>query len=459
MPVEPADEPEDVDEPEDEAAVRGVFAEDEASRRSLVPEAAGRSLWLAAGWTGVGAVVVCATLAIVAVAVCWLPVSGSSGHSKSAIHAGLLTFLAALHGGITVDGTRAAFLPLGMMIIVGLTAWRAGSGLADAANSLGEDDPVRLALAGAAQAASFMLACLAAVPFAALGTSNAPFVGVGLASILLFAGTGGVAFVRSSALAGVVAARLPSLTVPILRAALAGVGVYLGLGAMLVAGSLVAHAGRVEAFAREIGGGWGNVPVLLLGVLTAPNAAIAGAAYLAGPGFAVGAGATTSAVTTTHGVLPAFPVLAAMPQGHGASTVVWWLVGLTPLAAGVATARLAGRAATWGARLRDAGAAAIAAGAAMFLLSWQGGGSIGGGRLQTVGASPWRVGLFVTVEVAVVAVAALGVVFAAQRLRRGATPGSAAPSEGSAAPGEPGRLVMVAAAEPDDPDADGELAG
>ena len=42
-----------------------------------------------------------------AVAVCWLPVSGTSGHPKSAIHAGLLTFLASVHGGITVDGTAA----------------------------------------------------------------------------------------------------------------------------------------------------------------------------------------------------------------------------------------------------------------------------------------------------------------------------------------------------------------
>jgi hypothetical protein len=73
-------------------------------RRSVVPEAAGRSLWLAAIWTGVGAAAVCATLAIVAVAICWLPVSGASGHSISAVRAGLLTFLAALHGGVTVDG-------------------------------------------------------------------------------------------------------------------------------------------------------------------------------------------------------------------------------------------------------------------------------------------------------------------------------------------------------------------
>jgi Family of unknown function (DUF6350) len=433
--------------------------EDEAARRRVVPEAAGRSMWLAAAWTGVGAAVVCATLAIVAVAVCWLPVSGTSGHSKSAIHAGLLTFLAALHGGVTVDGTEAAFLPLGMMIIVGLTAWRAGSGLADAANSLGEDDPVRLALAGAAQAASFMLTCLVAVPFAALGTSTAPFVRVSLASILLFAVTGGVAFVRSSALAGVFAERMPPSVAPVLRAAVAGVSGYLGIGALLVAGSLAVHAGRFEALSRLIGGGWAGVPVLLLGVLAAPNAVIAAAAYLSGPGFAVGAGTTTSALATTHGVLPAFPILAAMPQGHGANGVLWSLIALTPLGAGLAVARLAGRAATWLARLRTAGAAAAAAGAIMFVLAWQGGGSIGSGRLQTVGASPWRVGLFVTVEVAVVAAAAIGVAFALSRLRGRGTRAGSATGETSGVPDGPAQLVMVASREAAEPDEDGELAG
>jgi hypothetical protein len=394
-----------------------VDHEDDAARRSVVPEAAGRSLWLAAVWTGVGAAAVCATLAIVAVAVCWLPVSGPSGHARSAIHAGLLTFLAALHGGITVDGTSAAFLPLGLMVIVGSTAWRAGSGLADAANSLDEGDPVRLGLAGAAQAVSFMIACLVAVPFAALGTSRAPFLGVGLAALVLFAITGGVAFVRSSALAEVVAARAPAFAGPVLRAAAAGVACYLGIGALLVAGSLVTHAGRVEALSQQVGGGWGSVPILLLGVLAAPNAVIAGGAYLAGPGFAVGAGGTASAVSTAHGVLPAFPLLGAMPVGHGAIGPVWWLIALTPLAAGVGLARLAGRAEGWRARLGTAVAAAGTAGVVMFLLAWQGGGGIGGGRLHTVGASPWRLGLFVAVELTVVASAALGLAFLGQRLR------------------------------------------
>lgn len=407
-------------------------------------------MWLAAIWTGVGAAAVCATLAIVAVAVLWLPVSGTSGHSHSAIRAGLLTFLAALHGGITVDGAAAAFLPLGMTIIVGLTAWRAGSGLADAANSLDETAPARLGLAGAAQAVSFMIVCLVPVPFAALGTSSAPFLGVGVASLLLFTVTGGVAFVRSSALADLVAQWAPSVAGPILRAAAAGVAAYLGFGALLVLGSLVTHASRVEALSHQVGGGWGGFPILLLGLLAAPNAVIAGAAYLAGPGFAVGSGGSASAVTTAHGVLPAFPLLGAMPQGHGATGPVWWLIVLTPFGAGLALARLAARAEGWLSRLGIAAAAAGTAGAMMVLLAWQGGGGIGSGRLHTVGASPWRLGLFVAVELAAVAGVALGLAFLAQRL------GSAYEDVESVAPRAARRLAVMADEDEDDHDGDSE---
>ncbi len=427
--------------------------DDEAARRSVVPEAAGRSLWLAAGWTGVGAAVVCATVAIVAVAVCWLPVSGTSAHPKSAIHAGLLTFLAALHGGITVDGTAAAFLPLGLMIIVGLTAWRAGSGLADAANSLGEDDPGRLVRAGAVQATSFTLVALIAVPFAQLGTSHAPVLGVAVAAFVLFAASGGVAFARSSALGPVLAARVPSVVPSVLRAAAGGVVVYLGAGAVLVAGSLAVHASRVEALSGQLGAGWASVPVLLLDVLAVPNAVIAGSAYLAGPGFAVGSATTASAVTTSHGVLPAFPLLAAMPTGHGAGGVVWSVIVATPIAAGLVVARLAGRAETWAGRLGDATAAALTAAAIMFLLAWQGGGAIGSGGLRTVGASPWRTGLFVGLELAVVAVAAIGVEFVATWVRDVRVRGASV-----VRPVRP-RLVGPAADEAEPPDRAGKLAG
>ena len=88
-------------------------------RRRLVPAAASRSLWLSAVWTGAGTALVCAVVAIAGVAICWLPAAGRRRQRDSAIRAGVLTFLAALHGGITVDGVDAAFVPLGMTVVVG----------------------------------------------------------------------------------------------------------------------------------------------------------------------------------------------------------------------------------------------------------------------------------------------------------------------------------------------------
>ena len=242
-----------------EPSARGASPNDgAAARRSVVPGAAARSLWRAAVWTGAGAAAVCATVAILAVAVCWLPVSGPGGRAHSAIHAGLLTFLASLHGGLTVDGTSASFLPLGMLAAVAITAWRAGAGLADAAAGIGENDPLRLACAGLAQAVSFTGCCLLAVPYATLGTSEVPFLGVAAASFLLFALSGGAALVLYSPLSDALIDRIPGQVRAGARAAGVVLCVYLAAGALLVAGSAVVHHGRIEALSAQVGGGWGG---------------------------------------------------------------------------------------------------------------------------------------------------------------------------------------------------------
>jgi hypothetical protein len=368
---------------------------EEQPRRSVVPApvrtAGGGSPWLPAVWTGLGAAVVCATLAIVAVAACWLPVSGSTGRTNSAIRAGLLTFLASLHGGITVDGVSAAWLPLGMLIIVGVTAWRAGAGLADAVCELGVHDPARLAAVGLAQVLSFTAGCLVTVPFATLGTSRAPFFGVALAAAVLFALTGGVAFARSTPLRDWWAERVPHAVGAPARAGAAAVTVYLASGAVLAAGSLVVHHTAVERLSTSVGGGAGGIPLLVLGILAAPNVTIAAAAYLAGPGFSLGTGTHLSLFGSAHGLLPAFPVLAAAPGG-APNPVVWGLAVLTPMLAGVLVARLSMRVDGWLARFASAGGAAAFAGGLMLVLGWQGGGAAGDGRLHTVGASPWLLG-------------------------------------------------------------------
>lgn len=391
------------------------------ARRSVVPKqlqtAAGRALWPAAIWTGLGAVVVCATLAIIAVAACWLPVSGTTGRTNSAIRAGLLTFLAGLHGGITVDGVSATWLPLGMLVIVGLTAWRAGSGLADAADHAGEADPGRLALAAVTQTLSFTVGCLVAVPFATLGTSRAPFFGVGIAAAIVFVLTGGAAFVRScEPLRTSIAQRFSPTARVIARAGTAAALVYLGAGAVLAAASLVLHHSAAERLSHSVGGGLDGIPVLLLGVLSAPNVAIAGAAYLAGPGFALGTGTHVGLFGTTSGLLPAFPVLAAVPSG-APNPAAWGVAAATPLLAGVVVARPVFRIAGRWRRLAAALAAAVVAGAGMVVLGWQGGGAVGDGRLHTVGASPWQLGAAVALGVLAGSVPALALAAGWQWLR------------------------------------------
>jgi hypothetical protein len=448
--------------------------EDLTLRRSVVPEAAGRSPWLAAVWTGLGAAIVCATVAIVVVAVCWLPVSGTTGRTNSAIRAGLLSFLASVHGGLTVDGVATAWLPLGLLLAVAAIAWRAGTGLADAAEALGEIDPARLALAGLAQAAAFAFGALVAVPLATLGTSRAPFFGVGLGALVVFAGSGGVGFVLNCALRDWCAERIPHDVVPALRAGAGAVTIYLAAGAVLTAASLVLHAGDVEAVAAQVGGGWGGVPVLLLGILATPNAAIAGAAYLTGPGFAVGTGTTVRLFGAAHGTLPAFPLLGALPSGP-ANPVVWTFAALTALGAGAVTVRFALRADSWRQRWASVGGAALVAALLGFLLGWQAGGRAGDGRLATLGPSPWRLGAALGAIVLTASAGLLLMVAAWQALRSDADTDADSADEPDVA--WPRRSLLVAAragvdtgstADPDadtavtpDPDAgkDGQLAG
>jgi Family of unknown function (DUF6350) len=376
-------------------------------RRSVVPQAAGRSLWLAAAWTGAGAAIVCAVIAIAVVAICWLPAANGSGSGASAIRAGILTFLAALHGGITVDGLPSAFVPFGMTLLVAGIAWRAGRGLADAARQLGEIARGSLVRAAVLQTVVFAAVCGVAAQLSRLGTSHVSVFAAVFAGFLLFAVTGAVAFVRSSPLLDELREWTPGWLGPAVRAAASGLAVYLGAGALLVAGSLIVHHGRVEALSSQVGGGWSGVPILLLGVFAAPNAAIAGASYLAGPGFAVGTGSGVALGSTVHGTLPAFPVLGAVPSGP-ATTPVWLLTAVTPAIAGACVARAVSAEPSWLLRLRTAGAGGVIAAVFGMVLGWQGGGAIGSGRLSAFGASPWQFGLAAGAAMSIVAAASIG---------------------------------------------------
>lgn len=356
---------------------------------SVSRTSAGRSLWLTAVWTGAGAALAGAVAGILAVAVLWLPAAGGTGRSGSVVRAGLITFVACLHGGVTVDGLDAAFLPLGLLAAAGTLAWRAGRGLAEAAAALDERDPARLARAGALQCAAFALTAMLLAALSTLGTSAASVPGALIAGVVVFAATGGTALARASSLRDAVAALAPSWLGPAIRIAGAVAGVYVAAGALLVVLSLVVHHHEAGVLLGRVGGGWAALPVLLLCALAAPNAAVAGASYLAGPGFAVGSGTTVALGSTPTGRLPAFPVLAAVPSGP-APWITWVLAALVPLVAGALAARIAARTT---ARWRTLGAGVCATGALALVLAWQGGGRVGSARLHALGASPWQFGL------------------------------------------------------------------
>jgi hypothetical protein len=375
-----------------------------------VPDSVGDSLWRSAAWTGAGAVVIAAACAVLVSVVCWLPEAGVSGHPTSALRAGLLAFLTAQHGGITLDGTHAGLVPLGMTVFVVLVAWRAGTVLAETAQRLDCREPRALLRAGILQSACYTLAAMVLVPFAALGSTTVPLFSSGVGALLTFAPVSLVALARGSALGPVVGRRLSPATWRGLRVVGAVAAVYAASGALLVAGSLMWHAGTVTHLSGLVGGGVSGLPILLLGALCAPNAMIAATAYLIGPGFAVGSGTHVGLFATTHGTVPAFPILGALPVGRGASPFILAWAAATLLVAGIVALRqLSGVAAREALRsaVRAAGSAALGAA----LLAWLGGGSVGPGRLSAVGASPWQLGLIAGLAVVLLTapVIALGV--------------------------------------------------
>jgi hypothetical protein len=352
--------------------------------------------------------VVCVTLAVVAVAICWLPVSGQSGRTHSALAAGVLTYLAGLRGGITVDGTTATWVPFGMTLLVAFVAWRVGAHLAEVAQVAEIEDSRTLLRAGFAQAATFTVLSMVAVRFATLGTSHGSYLASGAAAFVLFLASGGVAFVRNSPLRDVLTERLPERTDVVLRAATAALLVYVASAALLVAASLLWHHGRVIELSREVGGGWASLPILALSLLAVPNAIVAAAGYLAGPGISVGS-AHASAFGTAHGVLPTFPLLGALPDGHGAGTPALVLIALTPVVAGVVLADCVRRSAdALGRQCVLALIAAALSGLVAMLAAVLTGGGIGSRGLSSIGVSAGWFGLLVAGALAVASLCALG---------------------------------------------------
>ena len=322
-----------------------------------------------------------AGLLLVAVAGCavpsfavWLVPGSDTSPASSAVKSGALLALAAAHGGIRLNDQQVSLVPL---LVTGLLGWLIAS---QARRAESWSSVVGLTT-------GYGLAAGLLADWATLGTTRAP----GLASAL-----------ASAAFAGLVGAcaygapdlwsRLADRHRRIVRAAGAVLCCYLGAGALLVAAALLMHLSTAIALQRNLAPGLAGLPIALLGVGLAPNAAVAGAGYLAGPGFQIGSHTQISVLATRHGPLPSFPLLAAVPSGGPATVVGLLAIVAVALLAGWLCVRLTRTDGGWSSRLLDVAAGALLAGAGLALLAGLAGGGIGSGALDSVGVRWWAAG-------------------------------------------------------------------
>ncbi|WP_200950564.1 DUF6350 family protein [Microbacterium sp. Root180] len=215
----------------------------------------------------------------------------------------------------------------------------------------------------------------------------------------------------------------------------------IGVGALVAAVAIVLRGGEIIAlFQAGNVDGLGATVITLAQLAYLPTLVVWGLAFTAGPGFVVGDGGVVSPSGTQVGVVPGIPIFGILPE----STSPWLLllalvpVGLGAFAGWIARSRLAGagvpdargaevvvddeRTAAltgllataapppaaepvshdrFGPRIGIAVGIAVLAGAAAAVLSALASGSLGPGRLASVGPEPGPVALAVGLEVLV----------------------------------------------------------
>lgn len=211
--------------------------------------------------------------------------------------------------------------------------------------------------------------------------------------------------------------RLPWAIKPLVAPALrAGTGVVLAMSAVsAVLVSMMLLLNWVEVIRL-----YQSLQLSLFGTITVsfgqlallPNVIAMANSWLTGVGFAVGEGSMVSPLGTELGPLPAIPMLAALPVGANSFGIVFILVPL--LCTFGATLLIKSHTAELRFNYASATSAAIALGVAigfvaaveMWILADFSGGSIGPGRMATIGANPWLVAGVTFVEVTVAAILA-----------------------------------------------------
>jgi hypothetical protein len=340
-------------------------------------------------------------------------------------------WLAAHHAGFAIPGGEVGLLPLGLTVLPALLLYKAGRWMArdadlrlrlparlpknsprEKANARRRAQLVLVAQAGVSLAAPYaMLAGLIAL--VAGNEITQPFIGDALLSHFALAFcAGALATARTigpwRAMLRLLPERVRALTVGTAVAS----AVLLAAGLVLVLVAVVMNFGQIRDLSNVLSPGFvGGVLLLLIQLLYVLNAVIWAAAYIAGPGFALGAGTLVAPTGVQLGTVPSLPLFGALPDSGPVPALMMAVIAL-PFAAGAVAGVMVARvspspsyeaAPLWGFFT------GITTGLVSALLAALSGGPIGGGRLATVGPSPWEVALSVGLEVGVAAGISAGV--------------------------------------------------
>ncbi|MEV4562459.1 DUF6350 family protein [Nonomuraea sp. NPDC049421] len=340
-------------------------------------------------------------------------------------------WLAAHHAGFAIPGGRVGLLPLGLMILPAMLLYRAGRWMARDAD-LRLRLPARLPKnspkeqAGARRRAQLVLVVQAGVslaaPYALLAGLIAlvagnqitqPFIGEALLSHFLLAFlAGSLATARMIGPWRVMLRLLPERVRALTVGTAVATAVLVVAGLALVLLAVVLNFGQVRQLSEVLSPGFvGGVLLILLQLLYLLNAVVWAFSYIAGPGFAIGADTLVAPTGVQLGTVPSLPILGALPES---GPVPAWMMAVIALpfaagaVAGVMVARISPSpsyeaAPLWGFL------SGITSGLVAGVLAALSGGPIGGGRLATVGPSPWEVALSVALEVGVAAGISAGV--------------------------------------------------
>jgi Family of unknown function (DUF6350) len=434
-PIEPGADPDaDAASDQDDAARRTVLVDDKvlgehetvrvpSQRRP--PERPGRApLPVAAIFATLWAAVL-SYLPVAAVIGMARTLEGQGGLGGAA-HAGLAGWM--LGHGVPI-GTSIGSLALAPLLLTALIGWRlmcAGMHVTRAigarrSGSIGE----AVLVASAIGLIYSLLGSVVALAADSRGTQMSP--GRAALHFFVIGAVGALAgSLRGTDALSVLARKVPRALRHGLRTGVLAALFILAAGAACTGLAIAVGGGQAaDTISAYRTGVAGQAGITLLSLAYGVNGAVWAAAYLLGPGFALGTGSVIRLTEVTAGPLPTLPLLAGLPAGPtgAAGIALLALPVLAGLAAGWLLTQRLGRGAAaaaarpvkgakagepskpaeapWSLVLGGGLLAGPVAGLILGLLSRFSGGSLGDGRLATIGPDPWSVGLVAMLVIAI----------------------------------------------------------